>query len=424
MVALVHKLLTLCERALANPYTAPAQAASERLLEEGQASLSDWSLSGRRVDAHRLACGLVLSSVRRGRAKSPLASLGAKALAGLPHARGDYERWAHAVRRAESVLQSLHGQSQPVTTLRVEVWNACFGSSFEGAIELGEVIRDHDVLILGETGTGKESVARALQQALPSEKGNRAAPSAAVNAAAVPESLVESELFGHIKGAFTGANDDRAGRIRAAHGGCFFLDEVGDLPASTQAKLLRVMETDEVTPVGSDRPLAARVRYVAATHRELPSLVDQGKFRRDLLLRLAGTTIRVPPLRDRTGDIATIAEAFLASYQVTAARADTVRVFVASDEAQKHDWPGNVRELHNALRNVLLGLDPGLSAPAATGPVHLPDEVAEARASWKQVEDWYLAQVLRRCDGNYTAAARLLGADRSTVRRRARKMGL
>ncbi len=342
-----------------------------------------------------------------------------KLTARLPRPLAAYRRVAIAAGRAGQALARIRGSSDEIGRTRRATWAACFGDSLRHALEMERVIRDHDVLILGETGTGKELYARAIQQATPGD-GDDPAPSAAINAAAIPDTLVESELFGHVKGAFTGATETRGGRIRSADGGAFFLDEVGDLPMTTQVKLLRVIETDEVYPVGADAPERAVVRYVAATHKDLLEMVEAGGFRRDLYERLAGSVINIPPLRDRPEDILDIGLDFARAY-VGEAQLGTVRRFLDSGEARRYRWPGNVRELQNALRNVMLGLDPGLGAgavPAGAGESDVPEAVAARHAPLQAVEAWYVRAVLDDAGGNLSRAARTLGLDRSTVRRR------
>jgi transcriptional regulator with GAF, ATPase, and Fis domain len=201
------------------------------------------------------------------------------------------------------------------------------------------------VLIQGETGTGKELVARALHDQSP----RRAKPFLAENCAAVPANLLESELFGHVRGSFTGAIADRAGHFVAANGGTVFLDEIGDMPLSMQSKLLRVLQEGEVRPVGSNKTLHVDVRVVAASNKNLSQMVQARTFREDLYFRLNVVTIRLPPLRERTGDICPIARAFL-----TRAQAEVGRKVSLSDEAiaalERWTWPGNVRELENVIR--------------------------------------------------------------------------
>jgi len=346
----------------------------------------------------------------------------------LPHSRAEYLAVAAAAARCYRALQVLQGDSAAMSRVRHATWAACFGDSLLHALVLARIIHDHDVLIFGETGTGKEAVANAIQEGCIGPKDGSPAPRAALNVAAFPETLVAAELFGHVKGAFTGASDTRIGRVRSAFGGSLFLDEVGDLPPSTQVKLLRVIETDEVSPLGSDRTYQGSCRYVAATHKDLEGMVATGEFRRDLYERLAGNVIRLPPLRDRPEDIASIGRAFVARHLPAGALASTrrrIETWLDSEEARRHTWPGNVRELQNALRNLLLGLDPGLDAAhvradAAADLEALPASFRECRATMDQLTGWYVQRVLEHTDQNVAHAARILAVDRTTVRRRAR----
>jgi two-component system response regulator HydG len=295
---------------------------------------------------------------------------------------------------------------------------------------LERVLREHDVLVTGETGTGKEAVALAIGLGTPGGPDGAEAPFFALNIAAIPETLIESELFGHVRGAFTGAGRARPGHIRHVASGCLFLDEVGDLPATAQSKLLRVMETDRVTPLGSETSYAADVRYIAATHKDLRGMVGAGAFRQDLYERLAGHVIRLPALRERPEDLLPIGVEFAERYLPPAAPEwKRIRAFLESREAREHRWPGNVRELHNCLRNVMLGIEPGVGPPSAEGGdeshsesgAGLPASIAAASAPLGDVERWYLERVLERSGDNFALAARVLGVDRSTLRRKVRR---
>ena len=223
------------------------------------------------------------------------------------------------------------------------------------------------VLIQGETGTGKELVARALHEQSP----RRAKPFLAENCAAVPANLLESELFGHVKGSFTGAIADRAGHFVAANGGTVFLDEIGDMPLPMQSKLLRVLQEGEVRPVGSNKTLHVDVRVVAASNKNLSQMVQSKAFREDLFFRLNVVTIRLPPLRERTGDIRPIARAFLAR-----AEAEVGRKVLLSEEAvaalERWTWPGNVRELENVIRRA------AVFAKGTIGVADLPAPIGTA----------------------------------------------
>jgi len=341
----------------------------------------------------------------------------------LPHPRADYLRVAAAAGRCEKVLACIHGSSDAMQRARRHAWAICFGDTLRGALELQRVIRDHDVLIFGETGTGKELFAGAMQDAAPGPADGTPAPRAAINAAAIPETLVESELFGHVKGAFTGAGETRAGRLRSADGGTLFLDEVGDLPSTTQVKLLRVIESNEVTPVGSDQAFTVDVRYIAATHRDLEGMVARDTFRRDLFERLAGNVLRIPPLRERPEDILEIGRGLAAGYiaDESAPRRVAIDAWLRSREARLHPWPGNVRELQNALRNLVLGLDPGLRRGEGAPPharLGAPDAIRRFEAPLAEVEAWYARGVVERTAGNLSRAARALEVDRATLRRK------
>src|SRR6185436_1174478 len=217
---------------------------------------------------------------------------------------------------------------------------------------------DCSILITGETGTGKELFARTAHRASP--RRNR--PFIPVNCAAIPENLLETELFGHVKGAFTGATTARAGRFMAAHEGTIFLDEIGDLPLAAQAKLLRVLEERVVSPVGSDSDTIVDVRIVAATHRDLAAMVEQGKFRADLYFRLAVVPIHLPALRDRSEDILTIAKLCIARAREKFGRNVEGIDATARSALSSYHWPGNVRELSHVIeRSVLLAKKPILS---------------------------------------------------------------
>lgn len=356
------------------------------------------------------------------RDRSAILGLPKRHLARLPKALSDYQRIAAAAARAYEAISRIVGESPAMARVRQEVWSACFGDSLRCVLHLESVILDHDVLILGETGTGKEAVASAIQTGLPGDMNGAPAPSSALNAAAVPETLLESELFGHVKGAFTGALESRQGRIRRARGGCFFLDEVGDLRESTQVKLLRVMETNLVSPLGADEGERADCRYVAATHKDIEAMVERGEFRRDFYQRLAGLVITLPPLRDHAEDIPVIGERFLERYEVPDDIRQRALAWLEKASHMSYAWPGNVRELQNRLRSVMLGLASPLGKSVTTvaqNGTTLPPTFDMCTASMKDVESWYLSKVLAKVDNNYAAASRILHMDRATIRRRA-----
>lgn len=284
---------------------------------------------------------------------------------------------------------------------------------------------DATVLILGETGTGKELVARAVHRNSP-----RAARAfVAVNCAAIPAELMESELFGHVKGAYTGATSDRAGRFREAEGGTLFLDEIGDMPLSTQSKILRVLQEREITPVGGTRVVPVNVRIVAATHRDLPAAVEAGRFRQDLWYRLQVVPIELPPLRERLGDVLLLAEHFL---RRIGGRAPKRLTAAAAQRLLAHSWPGNVRELRNAMERAAV-----LSRGSAIEPEHLGVLVADPAANVPGIaldgplapavaalECAMIRRALAAASGNRAEAARRLGLSRQQLYRKLAEHGL
>jgi two-component system nitrogen regulation response regulator GlnG len=308
---------------------------------------------------------------------------------------------------------------------------------------LGRLARvESDVLILGETGTGKELVARTLHA-----HGSRASgPFIAVNAAAIPEDLLESELFGHERGAFTGAVGQHVGRFEQARGGTLFLDEIGDMPFALQARLLRVLAEREFYRLGGRRPISVEARVLAATHRDLSALVREGRFREDLYHRLNAVGIRVPPLRERRGDIPMLLRCYL---EDAARRFGTVPkrpTSAALERLISWPWSGNVRELQNLCRRLTLEV-PGVEIT----PADLPEEMigegtplmpasTTSGDSWKEalrawlrtcsaedfaathrgLDELFLEEALGRSGGKRDAAARLLGIGRNTLYRRLR----
>jgi DNA-binding NtrC family response regulator len=279
---------------------------------------------------------------------------------------------------------------------------------------------DATALVLGESGTGKELVARALHQG----SRRRDQPFVPVNCAAIPENLIESELFGHERGAFTGAHAAHAGLVEAADGGTLFLDEIGELPASAQARLLRFLQTGEVRHVGATRARRVSVRVVAATHRDLPALAEAGAFRSDLYFRLRVIELRLPPLRERGHDALLLAQHFL----VAAAGRAGVPVPALSAEAEQeilgHPWPGNVRELENAIeRAVVLGED-GVVTPELLGlGVEGPASLGEAETL--SLQEYFRRFVLEhQGDMTETEIAKRLGISRKALWERRQRFSL
>jgi DNA-binding NtrC family response regulator len=276
---------------------------------------------------------------------------------------------------------------------------------------------DATVLILGESGTGKELVARAIHRASP----RRTEPLVTVNCAAVPEQLLESELFGHEKGAFTGATHRKPGRFELADGGTLFLDELAELPPAAQAKLLRVLQEREIEPLGGTRTRRVDVRIIAATNQDLVRLVAERRFREDLYYRLNVVTLVVPPLRERTPDVVPLAEHFLRLYARQLGK--RVEGFTADVRAliEGYRWPGNVRQLEHAIhRALILTTGREISAADLALPEHTrkAEDSLPATATLDELERFWIARALERCGGNQSAAAEALGIDRSTLHRK------
>ena len=298
-----------------------------------------------------------------------------------------------------------------------------------GLYELIESVASLDtpVMILGESGTGKEMVAKALH-----ETGNRASrPFIKVNCAALSETILESELFGHVKGAYTGADSDRIGRFEAAHRGTIFLDEIGDIPLSVQVKLLRVLEEKMIQRVGTNQSIPIDVRIITATNKDLEKLIEQGTFREDLLFRINVFPLTCPPLRQRKDDITLIIQHFISLHvkktgkNILGFTPEAMRLMVA------YPWPGNIRELRNSVEYAFV-----LARGKSIGSEHLPEKIVNFNSQktkpmtitahkgmvMKGVsEKEKLLTALKQADGNQTQAAKILGVSRITVWKRIKK---
>ncbi len=323
----------------------------------------------------------------------------------------------------ESKQRALATQEEGWRTLLV-------GSSraFEKTMEIVRLVggRRATVLITGETGTGKEMLARALHLASP----RASAPLVAVNCSALPENLLEAELFGHVRGAFTGAVQHRVGRFEQAHRGTLFLDEIGDLPQEMQTKLLRVLQEREIQRIGSSETVKVDVRIIAATNANLIEKVQQGKFREDLYYRLNVVPVSMPPLRDRAGDIPLLAQHFVEKICRLEGIAPRALVPETLARLTEYSWPGNVRQLENAVemavalcgdREVLYPSDfplpsaPRMPAAIADHAFSVPVSGLDFEETVGQIERQILAEAMRRTNGNKTAAAEMLGLKRTTL---------
>jgi two-component system nitrogen regulation response regulator GlnG len=313
---------------------------------------------------------------------------------------------------------------------------------------------DLTVMIAGESGTGKELVARALHDFGKRRKG----PFVAINMAAIPRDLIEAELFGYEKGAFTGAGHRSSGRFEQAEGGTLFLDEIGDMPLEAQTRLLRVLQEGEYTTVGGSRPIKTDVRIVAATHRQLQQLVNQGLFREDLYYRLNVVPIRIPPLRERVEDIPDLASHFLRNAAGQGLPRKTLDA-EAIERLKRHDWPGNVRELENLVRRLaalhpqdtiteeVIAAEVALTAgpraeESADGDGSLSESVERFLSGYfnqfadglppaglymrtlRELERPLIAHALAATRGNQIKAAELLGLNRNTLRKKIRDLDI
>jgi DNA-binding NtrC family response regulator len=345
--------------------------------------------------------------------EEPLKVVAAKA---LEHRRLIAEnRYLRAFAEKTAKFESLIGQSKKMTEL------------FDVARQVAP--RESTVLILGESGTGKELVAKAVHL----NSARRRGSFIVINCGAIPENLIESELFGHKKGAFTGALADRMGKFEAASGGSVFLDEVSELPLPLQVRLLRVLQEREIDKIGEPRPIPINVRVIAATNRNLAAMIQDGTFREDLFYRLSVVTLRVPALRDRRDDIPLLAEHFM---EKSTRRYDLPARHLhreAMDLLTAYNWPGNVRELENVIESAVVLSTGELIAPEALpenirrqesriSKIHL--DIPDEGISLEEVERELLARALEKAGGNQSRAARLLNVSRKTLIYRLEKYGL
>ncbi len=284
---------------------------------------------------------------------------------------------------------------------------------------------DAPVIIYGESGTGKELVGQAIHQIGERRNG----PYIKVNCASLTDSLLESELFGHVRGAYTGAIRDRVGRFEKANGGDIFLDEIGDLPQTTQVKLLRVLEDKTIERVGSSTPIGVDARIISATNRDLQRMIDEGRFRKDFFFRINVIPIHLPPLRERSGDVPLLSEAFFNHTRLKSGKAIEGISKDAMEVLIEYDWPGNVRELKSAFEYAFVACNDGLIRPD-----HLPQTIFRSRPAelnaqrrsfnWKEIEKQELIETLEKTGGNQSRSAELLGVSRVTIYNRMKRYNL
>jgi two-component system NtrC family response regulator len=335
------------------------------------------------------------------------------------------------------VLKLILGRAFNMAALEAEnrsLASALGRSPIEGIIAVDEAMlrlcrtvekiapTDVSVLVLGESGTGKEVIARALHRL--SERRDRRF--VAINCAAIPENLLESELFGHEKGSFTGAHKQTIGKVELADGGTLFLDEIGDMPPSLQAKLLRFLQERVIERIGGRQEIPVNVRVICATNQDLQALIAEGRFREDLFYRIGEVPLRLPPLRDRRGDLMVLARAFLQRFSRELGM--PVRGFApdALSAIESYPWPGNVRELENKVKGaVILAEGPLVTAEGLNLPVPgadaLPFSLREARAN---AERSAIVAALAAANGNMSKAAELLGVSRPTLYDLVQKLGI
>ena len=328
-------------------------------------------------------------------------------------AHRDLEEELARFREKASGEQILIGETPAIVRLREEI--------------LRVAPTDARVLITGESGTGKELVARALHR----HSQRRRAPLVEVNCAAIPEELIESELFGHVRGSFTGASTERAGKFEEADGATLFLDEVADMSAKTQAKVLRALQEGRFTRVGGTKTIESDVRVISATNKTLPDEIRAGRFREDLFFRLAVVPLSLPPLRERSDDVPELANHFLREAAEKSGKRPKTFSEAALKRLRSHPWPGNVRELKNLVERLMI-MSPGdtidlRDLPAEiveTGPIDVPGDFSSLRQARDDFERRFILAALRKNRGNVSRTAEELGVERSHFYRKLKGYGI
>jgi DNA-binding NtrC family response regulator len=374
----------------------------------------------------------VMEGVRKCMPETPVILL--TAYASVPDAveamRGgacDYLQKPISFEELESTAERFVGRASELADVDDGVEAVAESLSFRRVLEQARKVArsDVDILVEAESGTGKEVVARIIHQ----HSSRRSGPFVAVNCSAFPENLLESELFGHVRGAFTGAQNAKAGKFELAHGGTLLLDEIGEMPLALQPKLLRVLQEREIDRLGDTKPIHVDVRIIATTNRPLHQQVKNGVFRADLYYRLHVVPLSIPPLRDRREDILPLAEYFLRKYEPAESRGMFRVSKELAEQLKWHDWPGNVRELENVIRRELaFAAGTTLDAREAELGSELREDAAPGElrpgVTMHEMQRRLLEATLEATGGNRTRAAALMGVSLRTVRNKIREYGL
>ena len=432
MAQLAQQLLASAEALRQNPFSPTVQQTIRRLISDGVlppkgAELAQWKQWLERFPAslvHHDTAAVAIAAcvgVGAGVADSGIHKRIRTALSWFPNLKGaDVPELASRSLHVRDGLDRIVGNSPKMREVRAHGWSSAFGEDLRNALGLKTMLQTTPVLILGETGTGKELVAQSVCRAAPgtwdSNKGWIPGKTDSVNLAALPRELIYSALFGHEKGAFTGATTAVKGILENCHGGAVFLDEVADSPLPAQVALLRALQEGRARPLGSNKDVDAAPRVISATHRDLLHLCKQRVFRADLYHRLSSVILELPPLRERLEDIELIAASFIddLEYELQPIIKERFAEFLRN-KASEHKWPGNVRELLAAVRALCLGLPPRLmtSLESKDGPV--PSAMLDREWTLEEAKRWYAAYVVAGCPIKKDAAKRL-DIDRGTLR--------
>jgi DNA-binding NtrC family response regulator len=398
--------------ALGNPYRSEIRQLQRQLKREGTwpsdvAGWSAWYQGARERFGPEIAGTALVVGARAGEAvqvlrdesRSTCMELGARAL------------------EVEGLLDAIVGNTPVMHEVRAAAWGAAFGRDLARVRDLAAIIRSTPVLIQGETGTGKELVAQALGRSMEGKWENERwtpAPFEPVHLASIPDTLVEEALFGHDRDAFTGAKSRKPGVLERCDGGVVFLDEIAELPLKTQVALLRVLQEGKVRRLGGTEDVRAAPRIISATHKDLEGLVREGSFREDLYHRLTACVLRLPPLRERIGDLLHLAVHEMRDIPLEAQLQLRQELEQHLETRDGYHWPGNVRELFKIVRSLALGIPPQPLAPPPSGNV--PAGVAAGKWTMDQVRRWYAEHVSSQ-GGSQVEIARRLGLDRHTLGR-------